>query len=124
MFASTKITNLDGSVRRANAADAVALTRLLADGGEVHVPAVPGNHVLVLDVASTVIAALHVTCDGKRAHVQFLVVDPAFATVARAIEERMIGVATALCEAYGCASLDICATPQNDEDATRHARAS
>jgi hypothetical protein len=93
MLAAVKF--LEGSVRRANAADQSALQRLIGD-------APPACHALVFDIAGTVVAAMKVVCDGTLAHVQALVVDPGFEELAQPIEERMLGVATALCEAYGC----------------------
>jgi hypothetical protein len=42
-------------------------------------------------------------------------VDPALPRVSgRAIQDRMTGVAIALCEAYGCTATDIVATLRND----------
>jgi hypothetical protein len=124
MIAADAVSQLEahgfGSVRRARPDDGAAVARLLVGTG---IGSIESGHALVLDVDGLVVAAMHVVCDGSRAHVRFLVVDEAIRGMSRSIEERMLGVATALCEAYGCRDLDICATARNDIAVARQARA-
>jgi hypothetical protein len=65
----------------------------------------------VLDIDGAVRAVAHVVIaldHGLRGGLQFLVADPALARLfGRAVEDRMTGVAVALCEAYGCTEIDI-----------------
>ena len=70
MLAATKLSTIEGSVRRAKSDDTTALKRLLAGAGDARIPPAPDNHLLVLDIAGFVVAALRVACDGRQAHVQ------------------------------------------------------
>lgn len=59
-----------------------------------------------------------------RGRLDFLVLDPAVPRASgRAIQDRMTGVAIALCEAYGCAEVDIAATSRNAVAAPRQSLA-
>jgi hypothetical protein len=107
-----------GSIRNAEPDDAPELARLLAAvridpealGGDL----APGEqgHLLVLDLDGALCAAACVTLERgtrPRARLRLLIVDPALRSAERGVEARMIGVAIALCEAYGCAELDVVA---------------
>jgi hypothetical protein len=86
----------------------------------------PRCHLLVLDIDGDVraIAYVAIALDrGLRGRLQLLVLDPILAhTSGRAIQDRMIGVSIALCEAYGCAEIDIATTSRNDVAAARQVR--
>lgn len=78
----------------------------------------PRHHVLVLDIDGAIRALAYVVIAHERAlrgHLQLLIIDPALvASHGRAIEDRLAGVAVALCEAYGCAEIDIVAAHHDD----------
>jgi hypothetical protein len=104
-----------GSIRKADPRDAAELSRLfdlafLAPG--LAPLEVDGGHWLVLDLDGSLRAAEYVVLDvpRSRAHLQLLVVDNALGPSVREVEDRMIGVALALCEAYGCTDVDIVAS--------------
>ena len=63
-----------------------------------------GGHLLVLDVAGEIrgVACVRLEC---RRHLGFLVLDPALD--GQGVEERLRGVASALCEARGCPAMDV-----------------
>ena len=63
------------------------------------------GHLLVLEHGCDLGAAAHVVIDHAHGALDLLVVDPALHGLG--IEDRMTGVAEALCEAYGCASMDV-----------------
>lgn len=106
-----------GSIRNAMPGDALALVELLdaaslAPDSIRHLDAAR-DHLLVLDLDGAVRATALVVIDerDRRASLQLLVVDAALNTSsARTVEARMLGVAVALCEAYGCTELDVIAT--------------
>jgi hypothetical protein len=102
-----------GSVRKVEAHDAPDLARLCA-AARIDPPAVGPDagrgHLLVLDVGGSLCAAEYVVIEPPRAHLQLLIVDAALAAAGREVEDRMIGVALALCEAYGCGDLDVVAS--------------
>ena len=119
--------NLRGSVRNARPGDAGDVMRLAGtlapSPGDL--ASVRHGHVLVYEVDGCVRAAAQLVIDpGRKAHVRLLVVDEAVGARARTIEERMFGVAIALCEAYGCTEVDIAATGRNDIDAAQNRRGS
>ena|ERR1700759_4151921 len=64
------------------------------------------GHLLVYDLGNgTLGAAVHVEVHATTATLDLLVVDPALA--GREIEDRLSGVAHALCEAYGCDRIEM-----------------
>ena len=70
----------------------------------------PWGHVLVFELGGEVRASAYVIIDrsnGLSGRLQIVVVDRALSEYRRAIEERMIGIAAALCEAYGCKEMQI-----------------
>ena len=73
----------------------------------------PRCHLLVLDVDGHVRALVYVVIAKEpvmRGCLQLLIVDPALVQqYGHAVEARLIGVTEALCEAYGCAEIDIAA---------------
>ena len=119
-------SHLHGSVRNARPGDAAAVTRL---AGTVAVDpsdlaTVRHGHVFVFELDGRVLAATQLLIEpGCRAHVRLLVVDETIGALARTVEDRMLGVANALCEAYGCREVDIVATPRNEVDMARNRRA-
>lgn len=72
----------------------------------------PRCHLLVLDVDGHVRGLVHIVILSQpvmRGHLQLLIVDSALVRqYGHAIEDRLVGVTTALCEAYGCA-IDVAA---------------
>jgi hypothetical protein len=133
-LASPLPSRLPGSIRNAEIRDLADLSRLLATRDVdpraiVTAPRLPlpRYHLLVLDVDGAVRAAVHVVISMEpelRGRLQLLVVDPGLTrTFGRAVEDRLAGVAVALCEAYGCAEIDIAATPQDHVAAVRQVRA-
>jgi len=110
---------LAGNVRNAESRDRDELGRLFARTGvDAHAlraaASNPHGHVLVLEVDGALRGAVYVVIDSKgpRARIALLIVDPAAASVRNEVEERMIGVAMALCEAYACVEVEIGASPQ------------
>ncbi|HUJ60675.1 MAG TPA: hypothetical protein VLX92_19370 [Kofleriaceae bacterium] len=106
--------HLAGAVRHAESRDVGALARLLENVG-VDASALeaarrhPFGHVLIFELEGVVCAMVYVLIDhtnGVRGHLQLAVVDPKLAEHREVIEQRLIGVATALCEAYGCSPMD------------------
>jgi N-acetylglutamate synthase-like GNAT family acetyltransferase len=102
-------------VRNARLSDAAALARLLERAGvagsfalrEADVAAhLDRGYLLVLDAGGdTVLAVASIAVGPDLGHLRLLVVDPAFAGLG--VEERMTGVALALCEAQGLRGMDI-----------------
>jgi hypothetical protein len=88
-------------IRNANLLDLAELTRLLA--GTVHAIAsyFGRGHFLVLERRDgTLEAACHVDVSPDCSTIDLLVVDPAVRD-GGTVQRRMVGVASALCEAYG-----------------------
>lgn len=124
---------LSGSIRNAAQRDLPAVARLLEASG-IDVRSIepapnrspPHCHLLVLDIDGDVRAIAHVVIAldrGLRGRLQFLVLDPTLVRASGpAIQDRMIGVSVALCEAYGCAEIDIAATSRDDVAAARQVR--
>lgn len=118
-----------GAIRNAAPRDLAELARLCAgdkvdmrlfDAAHRH----PFGHLLVFELDGAIRAATYVVIDeahGLRARLELLLVDPAVARARKSIEDRMIGVASALCEAYGCVALDILPSTRNDDVAVRYA---
>jgi hypothetical protein len=75
--------------------------------GQLHDPRVLGmRHLLVLDAPrGGLAAAALVTIHGRRGHLALLAVDRRFE--GEHLEDRMIGVAEALCRAYDADTLDV-----------------
>jgi hypothetical protein len=121
---------VSGSIRNAEQRDLAQVARLLEASG-IDLRAVetdprrslPRCHLLVLDIDGAVRAAAYLViarARGLRGRLEFLVLDPALPRGStRAIQDRMTGVTVALCEAYGCADVDIAATSRNDVAAPR-----
>ncbi|HTR55326.1 MAG TPA: hypothetical protein VMJ10_31825 [Kofleriaceae bacterium] len=114
--------HLAGAVRHAEVRDVTALARLYAGVG-VNAAALeaarhhPFGHVLVFELEGVVCASAYVIIDpssGPSGRLQIVVVDRALAQYREVIEERMIGVAAALCEAYGCKEITIRAATELD----------
>jgi hypothetical protein len=118
-----------GSIRNLEIRDLPAVARLLV-AHHIDPRAIPCStlsphkpfprcHVLVLDLDGAIHALAYLVLDRRptlHGHLQLLVVDPTLiAAHGRAIEDRLAGVAIALCEAYGCADIDI-AAPSRDRD--------
>jgi hypothetical protein len=105
-----------GSIRKFESRDASALTRLLEVAGLDAQTAgqidSDRGHLLVLDVEGALRAVAYVELDvpRSRARVQLLAVDPGLGAATREVEDRMIGVALALCDAYACATVDVLTT--------------
>lgn len=125
---------LSGSIRYAEPRDLVDVARLLEASGidlrsiEAELHGSPARcHLLVLDIGGDVRGVEYVIIArdrGLRGRLQFVVLDPMLArTCGRAVQDRMTGVAIALCEAYGCTEIDIAATSRNDVAAPRQALA-
>ena len=88
------------TIREATPDDLAAVRVLLDDDAERTLETIPGQrHLLVLDAPDGGLAAAAlVHIERSCGHVALLAVAPRFA--GQGIEERMIGVAEALCEAY------------------------
>ncbi|HVV82622.1 MAG TPA: hypothetical protein VHE35_06060 [Kofleriaceae bacterium] len=102
-----------GSVRAATPRDARQLERLFHAALLEPPPAFARrgarSQLLVLDLGGRLHAIASVTIDRElgRARVQLLVVDAPHGATAREIEERMLGVGLALCDAYGCSQVEL-----------------
>ncbi len=100
-----------GSIRTAEHRDAPGVSRLLAaNQNATWTTTGDHTHLLVLDVDGAVRAVERVVMDSARATIQLLAVDPALKTATIEIADRMLGVALALCEAYGCVEIEVVAT--------------
>jgi hypothetical protein len=104
---SSPTTRIRGSIRRAASCDAPELARLFEAARIGTVLAQldrERGHLLVLDLDGSLRAAEYVEIDDQLgcARLQVLVVDPALDPCVREVEDRMRGVALALCEAFGC----------------------
>jgi N-acetylglutamate synthase-like GNAT family acetyltransferase len=101
----------DGNIRNARIADASEISRLIGEasstpGTRNAIDLYDRGHLLVLDLGARELGGVvHVdVSDDRRAILDLLVVDPAVS--GSHFEQRMSGVAHALCEAYGCDHLD------------------
>jgi len=76
-------------------------------GGNLDLRVIPGRrYILVLDGEHGALAAAAcVTLDDGRGHLGFLAIAPSYE--GEHLEDRMIGVAEALCSAFGCETLDV-----------------
>lgn len=122
MFASSRSNGrVLGSVRKAEPHDAIEIARLLtaanldSDDLEDEISEqLEHSHLLVLDIEGKLGAVVDVALDqpARRARLQLLIVDAALAhRPGREVEDRMVGVALAFCEAYGCTDVDVLSTP-------------
>jgi hypothetical protein len=103
------------TIREATAEDEAAVEQLFrkqptafcGSTDQLRHPRVPGaRHLLVLDAPrGGLAAAALVTIDGRRGHLALLAVDHEFEGAH--LEDRMIGVAEALCRAYDADTLDV-----------------
>lgn len=93
------------TIRLATDAD-LPRVRALAPGDQ-DLSIVPGRRlVLVLEAPDGEVAAVAaLTIERPRCHLAFLAVAKSHA--GERLEDRMIGVAEALCQAYGCDTLDV-----------------
>ena len=66
---------------------------------------VEGGHLLVLDVAGELRGLACVRVERRQGHLGFLVLDPALE--GQGLEDRLRGVAAALCAARGCPAMDV-----------------
>ena len=131
---SSSLLAVSGSIRNAEQRDLAGVARLLEASGidlrNIETDprrSLPHCHLLVLDIDGTVRAVAYLVTTrarGLRDRLEFLVLDPAVPRASgRAIQDRMTGVANALCEAYGCTAVDIAATSRNDVAAPRQSLA-
>lgn len=124
-----------GSIRNAQQRDLAEVARLLDASGintryletSTHQPLARG-HLLVLDIAGVVHAVAHVSmaADGERWHgrLEYLVLAAVQTSASgRAMQDRLTCVAVALCEAYGCTTIDIGAVHRKVVTAARPALA-
>jgi N-acetylglutamate synthase-like GNAT family acetyltransferase len=97
-----------GSIRTAERGDAAGVSRLLAAANQNTIQTDgERTHLLVLDVDGAVRAVECVIMESSRAVIQLLAVDPALGPSRSQIADRMLGVALALCEAYGCLEIEV-----------------
>jgi GNAT superfamily N-acetyltransferase len=107
------VMNTTSTIRIGTTADVPAVQRLIRDRSDGEnkelpsLPTIPGHrYLLVLDAPDGgLAAAAQVTLEGERGHLGLLIVDQQFQ--GEGLEHRLIGVAEALCDAFGCESLDI-----------------
>ncbi|MDX2089532.1 MAG: hypothetical protein SFX73_16885 [Kofleriaceae bacterium] len=91
---------LDNRIRNASLLDIAELSRLLSTAAHTIATYLSHGHLLVLERRDgTLEAACHVEMQRDRSMIDLLVVDPANHDAA--VRQRMVGVANALCEAYG-----------------------
>jgi hypothetical protein len=96
-----RVRPIPGNIRNATVVDTAALSRLLTTTPANVNALLSRGHTLVLDRCDgTLGAAIHLDLVDGRATMDMLVVDPSLAGCD--LEDRMTGVARALCEAYGC----------------------
>jgi hypothetical protein len=113
LAASSQMLSLDhspvlGSIRTAEHGDAAGVSRLLevANQNAIRIDG-DRTHLLVLDVDGAVRAVECVVMESSRAIIQLLAVDPELGASRSEIADRMLGVALALCEAYGCVEIEV-----------------
>jgi N-acetylglutamate synthase-like GNAT family acetyltransferase len=104
--------NLTSTIRIGTSSDVPAVQRLLRDSDPSQrdlpaLPSVPGRtFLLVLDApGGGLAAAAQLTLEDHRGHLGLLAIANPFQ--GEGLEHRMIGVAEALCTAFGCESLDV-----------------
>ncbi len=93
------------TIRLATSEDLPKIRTLVSGDHDLRV--IPGHrYLLVLDSeGGTLAAAASVTIDDERGHLGFVAIAPGFE--GEHLEDRMIGVAEALCSAFGCDTLDV-----------------
>lgn len=93
------------TIRLATPEDLPRIRDLVAGVHDLRV--IPGHrYLLVLDGEDgSLAAAASVTLDDGRGHLGFLAIAPG--AEGERLEDRMIGVAEALCSAFGCDTLDV-----------------
>jgi hypothetical protein len=104
-----------GSIRKVDPRDDVELARLAQTaclGATLSRLDRECGHLLVFELEGALRAAAYVAIDARHvdARVHLLVIDPTLGAAMREVEDRMLGVARALCEAYGCAAIEIATT--------------
>lgn len=91
---------LEDRIRNANLLDLGELSRLLSAATHTIMSYLTRGHLLVLERRDgTLRAACHLEMKADRSTIDLLVVDAT--TSDAAVQQRMVGVANALCEAYG-----------------------
>jgi N-acetylglutamate synthase-like GNAT family acetyltransferase len=99
---------LPHGVRTASSADLAALRALGLDDETLRLPlAIPGaRYLLVLDAQDgSIAAAAHVLIEPPRAILALVAVQRAYAN--REVGEHLLSVVVALCETFGCRSLEM-----------------
>lgn len=128
---SAALSSLSGAIRAAEPRDLADVAWLLRGNG-IDTPSIEaepqrsrhGGHLLVFDLAGAIrgVACVAISLDRRRGKLQALVLDPHLARVhARAIQERLTGVAIALCEAYECTEIDVAVVPSTHVGDQAHA---
>jgi N-acetylglutamate synthase-like GNAT family acetyltransferase len=91
---------LDNRIRNASLLDVAELSRLLSAATHTIATYLSHGYLLVLERRDgTLEAACHIEMEKDRSTIDLLVVDPA--NHDSSVRQRMVGVANALCEAYG-----------------------
>ena len=95
------------TIREATVDDLPALQRLIRSAGhrDEDLIATPARHVLVLDTGRELGGLAIVKLDPPHAHLETLAMAPRYC--GGSAERRLLGVARALCEAFGCSDLDV-----------------
>lgn len=96
---------MTSTIRSASLEDLRNIQKLT--GKRVDVTTIPGRrHVLVLDDDNGQLAACAVlVLEGARGHLRFLAIAPGHD--GEGLDERMLGVAESICEAFGATDLDV-----------------
>jgi hypothetical protein len=110
-----------GSIRNAEPRDAAELARLLQTTRHKVTPAGverEREHLLVFELEGVLRAASYVEIDARRSHarIHLLAVDTGLGSARREVEDRMLGVARSLCDAYACTGIEI-ASPSDPSSA-------
>jgi GNAT superfamily N-acetyltransferase len=104
---------ITSTIRLGTSADAVAIQKLLRTSGDGNgrdltaITTVSGRrYLLVLDAPDgELAAAAQVTLDNERGHLGLLAIAERFHGIG--LEHRLLAVAEALCDAFGCEGLDV-----------------
>ena len=95
------------TIREATVDDLPALQRLIRSAADPDEDLIASaeRHVLVLDTGDELGGLAIVKLEPPHAHLEALVMAPRYC--GRTAERRLLGVARALCEAFGCIDLDV-----------------
>ena len=97
------------TIRTAGPADLPAVERLLEEAGQSfddRTPTPGARYLLVLDAPEgDLAAAAQLVIDGRRGHLAMLTVAPRFQGTG--LEDRIIAVIEAMCDAFGVDTLDV-----------------